>query len=180
MKRADRKEILVGVASVGVIITIVGLSYGYFQDQRGAAQAQSEEVVLCRQLADKIEAARGVSGKQPDTPAATLDLPRAIAAAAAKASLPGDCIEGIHPDAIRRASSGGAVEKPTRLTLRHITLQQVLALLVEIDKPNEGLRVERFQINAEPAQSEQDLWSAEAVLVHSSPMAGPAPGAASP
>ncbi len=106
MSGENRKYSLIGLCALAVLLAGIWLSYGWFDDARLAAKAETEELESCRASADRIAAARGQKNVTGENPPQSINLRHLLAQAAAEAGVAEDCVEGIHPDPARRSSAG--------------------------------------------------------------------------
>ena len=159
----SRQDRLVAAAVAGGLALGLLWSYGRLADGRAAAA----DLARCRELATRIEQARGrpaVAGPQELRPT---DLSRRIEAAAAGV---GDAaVERIEPEPARRVGESPYKEVPTRVRLRGVTLAQAFALLHALgeDAPGApGLRLRSVRLSAPRGQESGDAWGVESTLAH--------------
>jgi hypothetical protein len=167
-----RKHLLIGSAFLLAVIALIGWAYNYFDDQRSAATDAMHEALTCAQLGSEIGRLRHspAGANQPATRPSAADLNGRIAAAAANTGLSARAIDRIDHDPPHQSVDGHSVETPTRIALRQTTLPQLAALLQEIDRPNDGLRVSRLHLAAPPGAEDAKTWSAEVTLTDSAPV----------
>jgi hypothetical protein len=95
------------------------------------------------------------------------DISRRIEEAAREAGVEETSLERIEPEPARRLGDTPYREKPTRLRLRHVTLQQLFQMLHALASEAPGssvLRLSSFRLSAPHGEEAGDEWMVESTL----------------
>jgi len=161
-----RKFLLVGSAILLGALAAIGASWARLEDARSRSLAATDKLAECQRLADEIKQLRGGAIATAGEPARELELTRQIAQAVSDAGLPASSLDRIEHDAPRHSATGAYLEKPTRILIRGITLRQFITLLHALDRPADGLRIDRLHLTAPQDATDSKTWTAEAMLLH--------------
>lgn len=88
-------------------------------------------------------------------------LTQHIETVAQQAGIEPSHIERVQAQPPRRIEGGPYLRQPTQVLLRQVTLQQLVALLHDLDKTGQSLQVDDFRLIAPHDQVVGDRWRAE-------------------
>lgn len=160
-----RRAILVLILAA-VLAVAGGWSYAYVADQRRAALAALADLDDCRRMAAQIETLRrrpSLAAQNQRGSAETIGLIEQSAKAAQLAS--GNLVR-ILPEPPRRLGDTVYVEKPTRVMLKNVTLQQLVAMVHGIITDKNGLHARSVRLTAPSPEDTGPAWTAELVLTY--------------
>ena len=172
-----RKKLLVGSLWCGLLLLVTA---GYWSMQRSynrlvEAQRQTQ---LCEKLAADIQSFQG----RPGFAALGVDSPRTITSRAEhaeqKAKIPATALTRIEPQSAVRLRDSDYRIRPTRLELRGVSLEQVLAFSHAMIDEGQGTTIRDLRLTATNGSvaassmattgnqnvNEADSWTAELVL----------------
>lgn len=138
-------------------------SYMVLGGYRDAALAAQSDYNHCLRDSARIAACRqrpAVAAEQEQLAGQTLGM---IEAAAKDANIPPEKLLRINPEAAQRVGETDYREKPTQVTLKGVTLEQVVRLMHELATGEPGLSAKSIQLT--PASPDAaDSWTAEIVF----------------
>jgi len=165
-RRIDR-ELLLGVLLALGLAGVTGWSVIRYQDASAAVQDAAADLSRCRTAAVRINALRN----QPDI-AATLEredrqVPALVERAAKAAGFSAeDTVDTISTDRPRRAGESPFMESVTHLSLRRITLPQLVTFLDQMRELDPAIGIRNLRVTAPRGEESGDRWTAEATLVY--------------
>jgi hypothetical protein len=136
---------------------------------RQAAMDAAADVSLCRDAASRIEQLRGRPAVAGSREVQATELSRRIEGSARAAGMPDGGLDQIEPEPPRRVGDTPYRQTPTRVRLRHVTLQQLFAFLHALaaeDSSGPGLRLEAIRLSAPRGEEAGEQWTAEATLTY--------------
>jgi len=164
MDPLKRQLMLVGVMLVMVAIGALW-SYRWMDEQREAAQYEANTLAECQHLAEQIEALRD---KPTVASAASLDdheILQKIAAASQQARIGDGVLAGTFPQPARSLGDTPYQIKPTSITLRGITLQQLTTLLHHLSEQS-SFNIRNLRLRTPHGETTGNLWDADATITY--------------
>ena len=142
-----------------------GWSVSYFRDAREAAAQASRDLEHCRLMAGRIEQLRSRPTGMGAGPLSQTDLHRRGQAALEELGVGADRLVQIAPDVPRTVGTSAYKEVPSRVTLRDVTLRQVVGFLLAMTGDRSPLQARSLRLYAPRAGAAGGTeWSAEVTL----------------
>lgn len=163
MPARKRQAMLVTLMLV-LLLLATSWSVNWMVEQRAAAKSAAEDLAFCRDLAAPIERLRGNATIAKSSEMAVQELGARIESATKQAQMGSASLEGVFPQAARRVGDSPYLRKPTTLTLRGVTLGQLVTFLHHVVDQSE-LNVDELRIQA-PRENAAVLWDAEATVTY--------------
>jgi hypothetical protein len=165
MTEARRKSVLIALLLLFLTVAAVW-SVGWMTEQREAALYAAAELEQCNKLAADIERLRAETAVPQTEEAGVKVLGVRVTEAAQKAGLHGqDWLEGIYPESARPLPDSPYKRKPTMLSLRGVSLEQLSTFLYHLTDGS-GLSVYDLQLMAPRGDSVGDLWNVETTVTY--------------
>lgn len=163
MKR-DTVHVLVVVAALLGLGGLAGWSVNAMLSQKSEAAYARDEVEACRAIAAQIEAL----SKAPKLASAEIVKSQRITeqindAARAAGIDPADALDTVRPEDARPVGDTDYQRKPTRFSLRGVTLQQT-ALLLHRLTDDTTLTVSDLRLRTPHSEAASDRWNVEATV----------------
>lgn len=161
-----QRETVLMVGAIVALMLVTLWSYGRLDaaytraNEDGGAWAQSE--ALTRQ----IRSLRDQPTLADDHAMQKEDMTRRIANAAAVASLDEKRLIAIEHQTARRLGRSAYLEEPTRMTLKDVTLRQVLTTLDALTKDDSRLRVSRLRLTAPRQDTNAESWIVDVTVTY--------------
>jgi hypothetical protein len=159
-----RRLTILTAALAALLALTVAWSYAQLTDARAAAEFAKDDLAECTRLAGRIGqlSHRPTLAREHEQLAAqTITL---IAEAARDAGIPPAHLIRTSPQAPTRLGDTPYKQKPTRVQLRNITLQQLTAMIHKLTTTGLGLRANSLRLTAPSPDDTGNLWNAELVV----------------
>lgn len=162
---ADRRQaILVGLLVVVLAITTLW-SLQWMLHQRTVAQRTRDELGMCRRLAEALRSIEHKPKVAESEAAGVQELGDRIETAMRRAGLDPRALESVRPQSARPVENSPYSRKPTGLTLRSVTLTQLVTFLHSLTDGT-GLNVRELRLRAPHGAASDKLWNAEATVTY--------------
>jgi hypothetical protein len=149
-----------------IVLLIAALvwSYGRLSDAHGLAQRSAEDLARCAQFTKKIQQLQAKPAVARDVELQTGEFASRLETAARGAGITLDQIVRVSPEAARRVTEGPYKEKPTRLEIRSVSLQQLVALLHPLSTGERAQNVRSIRLSQPHEADRPNVWNAEITL----------------
>ncbi len=164
MSAERRQAVLVGALIVALTIAAVW-TFDWMREQRAAAERSRAELALCSDLADALQSAADKPKVAESEAAGVQELGDRIETAMRRARLDPRALESVRPQAARPVEDSAYSRKPTGLTLRGVTLEQLVTFLRSLTDGT-GLGVRQLRLRAPHGAADGDVWNAEATVTY--------------
>ena len=161
----SRRNLLLLVLAGLLAVTAIW-SYQTMADSRLAALRAQDDLAQCSRMADRIEALRrrpALAAQAQRGSAETIGL---IESAAKDADIPGSRILQIMPEQPRRLGDTVYMEKPTRIRLKNVTLEQLTKLTHAIRTDKNRLHDKAMDLSPPSSEDTGRLWNVDLVLTY--------------
>jgi hypothetical protein len=184
---ARARRAAAGFALAAVLLCgAVGWGYLTMADAADEAAVAATDLAVAGRSADHIVALRGAGGLAATRPWRPEDLRGKIAKAAAEGDLPEDGLGTIDEQPPRRLPGSPFQERPTQVTLRGVTVPELIGFLYAVLEDAPGLRVTQLRLSAgregvggrEAADDEPARWAADVTFSVTTPAADATPARA--
>jgi hypothetical protein len=138
-------------------------SHGQIASARAAAAGARADLEACYQSAAQIAAYRQRPALAAEREQLFSETTGQIERAARAASIPAERLVRIAPGSPERIGNSPYREKPTHVTLKRISLQQVVAMLHHLGSGERGLRAKSIRVAAADRRDAEWLWDADLV-----------------
>ena len=160
MKRFSRAGVAVSIIALAMIAGIAW-SYFFWVDSRGAAESAASDFVACRKLAEQIESLKKKPSLAVSRELQVTELSGRLEAALAKADLAAEDLVRVSAETARRVGDTAYLERETQLTLRDVSLRQVILFLTTLAADGSGLSVSGIRLTASRGVGSEGDWAAE-------------------
>jgi hypothetical protein len=160
----QRQNLLAGVMLALLALTTLWSVNWMFGQQAEAGRARAD-LDDSQRLAQRIQALRQKPAVAAGEAMAVRQLGRRIEAAAGRAGLDRDALEGLYPQVERPIADTFYVRKPTTIALRGVALPQLASFLYDLTAGS-GMTVRDLRLRRPPGASESDRWDAEATVTY--------------
>ena len=130
------------------------------------AEAAYENLQGSRHCAAQIESIRRRPAIAADSEAIGGEVQSAIEQSAATAGIEAARLSRITPESPQRLGDSVYKEKPTRVRLTDVTLEQLVTFLHTLGRRHVGLNARSIQLRAPRPADTGKLWIAEVVITH--------------
>lgn len=154
------------VVVFGLVAIVTLWSLGNLLGGRSAAQAAARDLEDCLKYEDQITRLRARPTLAADRERLATEIVGPIEQAAKTAGIPTERLVRISPEAAQRVCETAYKEKPTRVYLKSVTLQQVVSMAHGLTTREEGLNLKSIRLSALSREATTNLWSAELVFVY--------------
>ena len=162
----NRRRAILLLVLAGLLATAALWSYGTMAEQRAAMAAAANDLVACREIANRIEKLRRrpeLAAQNQRDSSETIGL---IETSARAAGITTAKLLRISPEPPRRLGDTVYMETPTRVELKNVTLEQLVKLVHGIAGDENPLHPRSIQVRAPSPRDTGRLWSAELVLTY--------------
>jgi len=157
-----------GAIFTAVLAGLLGLtalwSYQYMASQRAAALAARADLAACRRGAARIAAFRQRPAMAADREQLLSETTSLIEQAAAAAGIPPDKLIRIVPEGPQQLGKTPYKEKPTQITLRGVSLEQLVKFVHPLTGGERGLHAKALRITSHDQGDSAGPWSADLVV----------------
>lgn len=160
MKRFSQAGVAVSIIAVVMIAGIVW-SYFFWVDGCNAARSAASDFAACRRLAEQIEALKKKPSLAVSRELRVTELSSRLEAALAKADLAAEDLVRVSAETARRLGDTAYLERETQLTLRDVSLRQVIVFLTTLAAEGSGLSVSSIRLTASRGVGTEGDWAAE-------------------
>jgi len=150
----------------GLMAVVTVWSLGQMLNARSAAQGAARDLEDCLKYEDQIARLRARPTLAADRERLAAEIVGPIERAAKAAGVSADRLIRISPEAAQRVCETAYKEKPTRVYLKNVTLQQVVQTVHGLVTAEEGLTLKSVRLTALSRETTTNLWSAELVLAY--------------
>lgn len=158
--------VIIGLA-VLLAVVMVGASYAQLRNVRDRAGRIAAELADTQQLANRVTRLRAQPALAQQHEMAEKEITTLIEHAAQQAGITSDDLVSIHPEAARRIANTAYQEKFTRLTLRNVTLRELVSFLATLNQEENALITNAMRIDApRHATGDLDNWNVQLSLSH--------------
>lgn len=133
---------------------------------RETARRSGDDVQACRMLAKQIRTLRDRPVAASDQAVQSPQLAKRIEEAGTLAGIARSSFDRIDPQSPRRLDRSVYSEVPTRVSLRQVSLRQVVNLLYNLGDTGAGLDTREIRLTAPREEAGSDLWHAELTLAY--------------
>lgn len=165
MNELKRQRILVSVL-VGLLCVTAYWNHGRLRQSQAAVMSGRESLQDCRDAAQTIRMLRRRPAMAGSQEMQLTEITRRIEQAVQTAGASANDIMLIRSQPPRRVEDTVYKEKPTQVTLRQVTLQEVVRFLHELTGDDSGLRAGNLRLTAPRDQQTGDTWSVEVTLTY--------------
>jgi len=155
---------LIAVMVVMLLIAAIW-NVDWMLDQRARAQFASRDLAACRQHSRVIESLRRKPTVASDKAVGIQELGERIGAALKRAKLSPSALEGVFPQKARRVGDSPYMKKPTSLSLRNVSLEQLGTFLYHLTE-DPGFSISDLRLRSPRSYAGNGTWNAEAVLTY--------------
>jgi len=141
-------------------------SLGDLADRRAGAQEAAKNLARCRWLARQIRTLRRRPARAAERERQSAELTGPIERAARDTGIPTDRLVRISPEPARRLGESAYEEKPTRVFLKRVTLEELVTMIHTLTDPETGLDLKSLRLAATSRDAAEGTWSAELVLTY--------------
>ena len=134
--------------------------------ERAAAQAAASELEDCHCFEAEIVRLRAKPALAAERERRSAEVTGPIERAAQAAGISADRLVRISPEPAQRVGETAYKEKPTRVFLKNVSLEQVVAMAYGLSRRDEGLGLKSMRLTAPSREATTGLWSAELVFVY--------------
>jgi len=167
------------LAVMVVLLALVAVyCFGLLDEQRAAAAQAYEGLERSRQLAEIIKEHRQRPALAAEQERLSSEINRLIEEAARRADIPAGNLSLITPMPAIRIGDTAYKEKPTQVSLRAVTLKQVVMLMHQLVSGDSGLHARSVDFRTPRGNEGGDQWEVELVLTYLiyEPLQNAAPG----
>ncbi len=151
----------------GVMLLMLGIaalwSHQSMADRRAAAQTAADDLQRCRQLAQSIHSHQGAATMADDEDSGVRRLGERLRSATQYAQISADALQGITPLAARRMGESPYLQKPTSVSLRRVTLQELVAFFLHVTEEG-GLSVRDLRLQSPRDPEARQYWDATVTI----------------
>lgn len=158
-----RQNLLGWVTALGLVVAVLW-AYGMAASARESAADAAVDVAQCRLLAGQIQSLRSRPVIAGDRSLAGDELHQRVEQAAQSAGLPLSSIVRIAPDPPRRVGQSQYDELVTQVSLKPVSLRELVGFLYSLGEGQSGLRVKSLRLSAPREAETGGKWSAETAL----------------
>lgn len=154
------------------LLCVLGWSWGYCAQQRGAALTAAQDAATCQRLAQQIQSLRQRPSIAGSEQLQTTELARRIEQAARAAGIDvAASLVRIVPETPQRIGEGPYLQAPTSVTLRGLSLQQVLSVLHQLSSTDAALSTRDLRLSAPREGSDEasgavERWDVELTICY--------------
>ena len=159
-----RRAILIGLLLVGLALA-AGWSWSQMRARRVRAERAAATLADCRRLAADIESLKDGPKVAASDGFGVEKLGQRIEQARSQARLGRGSLEGVYPQSSRRIGATPYRRKPISLTLRRLTLRQLVVFLHELTEPP-GLHLRELRLSTPRSEGGEGKWDAEATVTY--------------
>jgi len=164
MNPEKRRAVLIGVMMTMLLVAAIW-NINWMMTQRRSAAHAAKDLAMCRELQSHIEMLRQKPAVASTEALASQELGQLITTAAKQAKLPNGPPRDVFPQAARGVGDSPYLVKPTLLTLRGVTLQQLSAFLYHLSGDS-GLDVRDLRLRRPKSRETANAWNAEATVTY--------------
>lgn len=162
MTPLKRQFILIGLMLLLLAMAAVWSTNTMIAESESARSA-AEDIASCKVLAATIESLREKPAIASVSAMGVQELGERIEAASRQAQLPPSSLEGVFPQASRRVGDSAYLSKPTSLSLRGVTLEQLVTLLFHLTDGS-GLSARDLRLRTPHGGAPSNIWDADVTL----------------
>ena len=159
-----RKLILLALLAATLMVAM-GLAYGRLAESRERAAVAAADLEDCARCAEKIEAYRGRPNLASDHQKLDAEIHGLVERSAKGAGLDIQRLVRISHEPPQRFLDTAYKEKPTLVSLKDVTLQQLVTILYGLTG-EQGLLAKSLRLSAPSVDDAGQQWSAELVLTY--------------
>lgn len=156
MSQKKRQTVLV-IVMLAMLSTAVAWSLGDLVEKKEAARFSAEDLQACKDMADQISLLRKGPTIATSREMQGRELGARIDTAARQAGLSSDALVSRDGLSARKLRNQPYLQKPTQLTLRGVTMPQLISFLRGLTVDS-GLSVQDLNLTASPAASPAETW----------------------
>ena len=161
------RRMKIQLAVLAVLLALAtAWSLGRLLTEQAAACAAARDLADCRKFEADIVRLRVQPTLASERERQSTELAGPIEKAAKEAGIPADRLLRISPEPAQRVAETAYKEKPTRVFLKNVTLQQVVAMVHGLTRNEEGLNLKSIRLTALSREATTNLWSAELILAY--------------
>lgn len=134
-------------------------------ERRAAAQLAADDLQLCENLAQKIEAMKGRVTVVTDEDSGVRQLGERLKLAQEHAQIRAEALQAVVPQAAKRMGDSSYLQKPTEVSLRRVTLQEVVAFFLHVTAES-GLTVRDLRLQARREVEARSYWDVTVTLTY--------------
>lgn len=153
-----------------VLVAVLALTslwaWSQLAKAHGVAQRSGQDAQACRQLAAAIRQLRDRPVAASDQAVQNPELAKRIEEAGTLAGIARGSFDRIDPQSPRRVDKSVYSEAPTRVSLRQVTLRQVVNLLYNLAADGSGLTAREIRFSAPREETSDELWHVELTLAY--------------
>lgn len=154
---------------IGLMLLMLAVGAGWSVNRMLTARAEAglaaADRAEARRVAEAIVALRDQPAVAATRAMGERQLIQRIETAAADVGLPADALEGTFPQNARRVGDSPYLRKPTAITLRAVSLEQLTAFLAELTAES-NLTVDDLRLRVPHGDNDGELWDAEATITY--------------
>ncbi len=162
----NRRMAMWVVVLAGLLALTAGWSYRRLVSAREALAQANGDLAECRRLAGQIQLCRDRPNVAAEFERVASETAGPIERAARAAGVSPDRLLRISPEPAQRVGDSVYKEKPTRVSLKDVTLKQLVTLVHGLTSADAGLRVKSILLHAPNQEDPSDSWTAEVVLAY--------------
>lgn len=133
---------------------------------RATAMVAARNLEDCRRFEEQILRLRTRPALAAEHERLATEIVGPIEKAARQAGIPAERLIRISPEAAQRVGETAYKEKPTRVFLKNVTLQQVTAMAHGLMASEEGLGLKSLRLTVQSRDATTGTWSAELVFAY--------------
>jgi len=166
MTSQRKTQLKLGLVLVGSLYLTIFWSYGYMADRRAAAIVARADLEDSLRDGARIDAIRNRPALAADRERLVSETTALIERAAGAAGIPPDQLVRITPEPPQRLGDSVYKEKPTQVTLKSVSLQQLVTLTHHLVSPSQGLHAKSLRITSLGTEGAAASWAADLVVTY--------------
>ena len=166
MKDLRQRWMAIGVVVNILLLVLTGWSYYHLAGSQEAMNWAFEDAAQSRQLALAIQALDNQPSQADSQEMQLQDLTRRIEGSARDAGVAAGNLVRISPQSGSRIGQTPYRKKSTQVTLRDLTMEQVVRFHHTLESQGTGLHVTSLGLTASRLQAVSNRWTVESTLTH--------------
>lgn len=161
-----RRFIILALATSALLGITLLWCHNHFKQEKIAAQQAVEDRQRCQELVRDLMNIRSKPALAAEKEKGNTQTIRDVEQAAENAGIPHQCLLRITPEPSQRIGESVYQEKPTRILLRNVSLQQIAIFIHSLMINPQPLHAKSMRISAPRADDTGNNWDAELVLTY--------------
>jgi len=162
----NRRMTIYVVVLYALLALAAGWSVRHLFAERAAARTAAAALAECRGYEKRILRLRGRPAMAAEQERASAEVSAPIEEAAKAAGVPADRLVRISPEPARRLGESPYKEKPTRVFLKNVSMQEIVTVAHRLVGEKHGFDLKSVRLDAADRGEATGRWSAELVFVY--------------